>query len=633
MSAQEIRKKFLSFFKEKGHAIIPSASLVPEHDPTVLFTTAGMHPLVPFLLGGKHPLGRRLSGVQKCLRTDDLDEVGDGMHNTFFEMLGNWSLGDYWKKEAITWSFEFLTNKRWIGFDPQKIYVSVFAGDDDAPRDDESIAVWQEIFRKAGIEARVADGTWQVAGSNASHEPMPRIFTYGKDKNWWGPAGMTGPCGPDTEMFFDTRPTFPLENLGGQAQDPQHDPAKHGPRCHPNCPCGRFVEIWNDVFMAYNKKIDGSYEPLKQRNVDTGMGLERMAMILQGKKAIYETDLFTPIMSKIAELRGTGAQNNAEIRAMRIIADHLRASTFLLADGVTPSNLERGYVLRRLIRRAIRYGRELGIEEAFTTKVADVVADTYGSVYHELLRHEERIVEEFGREEERFRATLARGMKEFSKMVNDKALTIDGVLKGEAVFTLYDTYGFPPELTEELAREHKLAIDLEGYKKAFARHQETSRGGTTQKFKGGLADHSQIATRYHTATHLLHQALRDVLGPHVFQKGSNITAERMRFDFSHSKKMTPEELKKAEEVVNQRIKEDLPVHRMEMTVPEAKKLGAIGLFDEKYGEKVSVYKIGDFSKEFCGGPHVKRTGEVGHFKITKEESLGSGLRRIKAIVE
>ena len=595
MTSNDLRKKFLEFFKSKGHTIIPSASLVPENDPTVLFTTAGMHPLVPFLLGEPHPDGKRLVNAQKCLRTDDIDEVGDDRHNTFFEMLGNWSFGDYFKKEAIEWSFEFLTSSEWLGLDPNNLYVSVFEGDSDASRDNESIAVWQDVFRKTGIEAKIGE----------------RIFLYPKKKNWWGPAGATGPCGPCTEMFYFT--------------GKEHDP-RFGEACHINCDCGRYLEIWNDVFMEYDKKEDGNFVPLKQKNVDTGMGLERMTHILQKTESIFETDLFWPIIQKIEEL--SEKKYGEHQRLFRIIADHLRASAFLIADVVAPSNIERGYVLRRLIRRAIRFGRMIGINNPFCREIALTVIAVFDEIYPELARRKIAILDALSGEEEKFSKTIMRGLKEF-----DRTIDRQGNVSGIDAFNLYQSYGFPLEMTIELAKEKNINVNESEFSGEFKKHQELSRAGSEAKFKGGLADHSEVAARYHTATHLLHQALRDILGPHVFQKGSNITAERMRFDFSHPQKMTPEELKKVENIVNEKIKENLNVHYEVRTVEEAKEMGAIGLFEGKYGENVSVYSVGNYSKEICGGPHVKYTGEIGKFRIIKEEAVSAGVRRIKAAIE
>ncbi len=599
MTTQELRKKFLNFFATKGHAIIPSASLIPEHDPTVLFTTAGMHPLVPYLLGESHPKGKRIADVQKCIRTTDIDEVGDQWHLTFFEMLGNWSLGDYFKKEAIEWSWEFLTSSRWLGIDPSRLAVSIFEGDKDAPRDDEAESYWLN----AGV-------------------PRERIFTYPKEKNWWGPAGDTGPCGPDTEMFYDTmRP---------------HDPA-FGLECHPNCDCGRWTEIWNDVFMQFTKQADGSFAPLKQKNVDTGMGLERVVAVLTGKTTVFETDAFQSTIDAITGLLPNPVAQPSANSSIRIIADHIRAAVFIMGDdlGVLPSNVDQGYVVRRLIRRAVRHGHTLEIGREFTKVVASAVIGHFASTYPELERNADRVLKEIDAEEVKFRMTLERGGKALEKILAGKS-----AVNGNDAFELYTTYGFPLELTREIAKEKGIPVDEAGYKSSFEVHQKLSRQGAEKKFKGGLADHTEKIVRMHTATHLLHQALRMVLGPEVYQKGSNITEERLRFDFSYPRRLTSEELTRVEAIVNDKIIEDLPVQWEEMAVEEAKQKGAIGIFTERYGEKVKVYSIGDpsagagqvFSKEICGGPHVDHTALVGHFSIVKEEAVSAGVRRIKAIV-
>lgn len=583
--SKDIRQKYLDFFSDKGHSIIGSASLIPEHDPTVLFTTAGMHPLVPYLMGEAHPAGVRLTDVQKCVRTGDIDEVGDRWHLTFFEMLGNWSLGDYFKKEAITWSYEFLTDKKWLGISPDRLSVSVFAGDADAPRDEESAELWRTL----GI-------------------PGEHIYYYGKSENWWGPAGATGPCGPDTEMFYDT------------------GIAPCSPECQPSCSCGKYVEIWNDVFMQYNKLADGTYVPLKQQNVDTGMGLERITAVLNGYDEVYATDLFVPLMDKLKELSTQHGDTSKEI-----ICDHIRAAIFMINDGVSPSNLDQGYVLRRLIRRAIRHGRKLGIQGYFLQDLADIVIEMFQEYYPTLNDQRSEIKMELVNEEEKFAKTLEKGEKQFEKLTAH--IKANGLMPGEHAFHLFDTFGFPLEITKELAHEKGITIDEDGFYEFYKQHQAQSRAGAEKRFKGGLADASWETIRGHTATHLLHEALRRILGPHVFQKGSNITPERLRFDFSHPEKVTPEQLKEVEDMVNDQVQRQLEVHYEIMTVEQAKKMGAIGLFDDKYAEKVKVYLIGDFSKEFCGGPHVNNTSEVGHFKILKEEACSAGVRRIKAIVE
>ncbi len=608
MTSSELKKKYLEFFKEKGHAIIPGAPLVPEHDPTVLFTTAGMHPLVPYLLGEKHPAGKRLTDVQKCVRTSDIDEVGGPWHLTFFEMLGNWSLDDYWKKEAIEWSFEFLTEKKWLGIPSEKLSVTVFAGDQDAPKDEESARIW----KSSGV-------------------PKERIFYLSKEDNWWGPAGKTGPCGPCTEMFYDT------------------SKAKCSFSCQPGCKCGKYAEIWNDVFMEYNKTAEGKYDQLKQKNVDTGMGVERTTAVLNGYDDVYETELFKPIIleiRKIAKISGpvdsfeqlynpgrsivkeiAGLKEKAEKeRAVRIIADHIKAATFILAERVEPSNVEAGYVLRRLIRRAVRYGRQIGINNVYTFKIAQAVIDIYRNDYPELKEQKDFIEEQLVREEEKFTKTLERGLRQFEKLSQSE-------ITGKEAFDLYQTYGFPLEMTVELAKEKGITINDKEFAEEFQKHQKLSRTATQGVFKSGLADHSEQVVKYHTATQLLLAALRKILGEQVVQKGSNITGERMRFDFSHPEKMTEEQIKKVGDLVNQKIQEDLPVKMGEMSLEKAKKSGAMGVFGEKYGERVKVYTIDNFSKEICGGPHVERTGVLGKFKILKEESSSAGVRRIKAILE
>lgn len=592
MTSNELRTLYLNFFKEKGHAVIASSSVIPENDPTVLFTTAGMHPLVPYLMGQKHPAGTRLTDVQKCIRTGDIDEVGDASHLTFFEMLGNWSLGDYFKKEAIAWSYEFLTSPKYLGIPKERLAFSVFAGDENAPRDTESHDEW------------VAQGV----------DPK-NIFYLPKENNWWGPAGQTGPCGPDTEMFIITDKEPCCEH------------------CSPACDCGRYLEIWNDVFMQYNKQADGSFAPLEHKNVDTGMGLERTLCVLTGKKSVYETEVFAREIAEIEKLSGRSYEEGEEVkRAFRIIADHMRTATFILGDdlGVSPSNVDQGYVLRRLIRRAVRFGKKINMPENFSPLIARVIIDQYKAVYPELERNAAFVLEQLSLEEERFAKTLEQGTKEFEKLV--EKLKISGVLSGRLAFRLYDTFGFPIEMTQELAKENHLKVDIEGFEEAFRKHQELSKAGSEQKFKGGLADHSEETTKLHTATHLLHAALRRVLGDEVAQKGSNITAERLRFDFSFHRKMEEEEIREVERLVNEAIARQLPIEMQEMTVEEARAQGAIGLFGDKYGERVSVYTMGDFSKEICGGPHASNTGELVAFRIQKEQSSSAGVRRIKAVI-
>ena len=645
-SANELRSLFLRFFEEKGHARIPSASVIPENDPTVLFTTAGMHPLVPYLMGEKHPMGTRLTDVQKCIRTGDIDDVGDPSHLTFFEMLGNWSLGDYFKAEMIPWSWEFLTSPDWLGLDPDKLAFTVFEGDADCPRDEEAASLW----RAQGVKDE-------------------NLFYLPKKHNWWGPAGVTGPCGPDTEMFII------------------RDQPPCGPDCSPACSCGRYLEIWNDVFMQYEKQADGTFIPLKQKNVDTGMGLERTYCVLMGANTVYETEIFAGIIGKIEELSGRKYGESDEVtKSIRIISDHMRTATFIIGDdrGVTPSNVDQGYVLRRLIRRAVRHGMKLGMPAGFTCEIAQVIIDQYKEVYPELERNGAHILEQLKLEEERFQRTLKKGQAEFEKVFGNMARkreaftalkankadpdavaaalrqlppspdnkpiieqvkdgtisdeTIDSLLKstekmdGRAAFKLYDTSGFPIEITCEMADEKGIAVDIEGFNERFKKHQENSHAGAEQRFKGGLQDHSEQTTKLHTATHLLHAALRKVLGPEVAQKGSNITPERLRFDFSFGRKMTDEEKAEVERLVNEYIQAAAPITCEEMTVAEAKAQGAIGLFESKYGERVKVYTMGEFSKEICGGPHASNTGDLKSFKIKKEEASSAGVRRIKATI-
>ena len=584
MKAIEIRNKYLNYFEKHGHKVIPSAPLIPENDPSVLFTTAGMQPLVPYLLGEKHPEGTRLTDYQKCLRTNDIDEVGDNRHLTFFEMLGNWSLGDYFKEESIAMSYEFLTKE--LGIPVEKLSVTCFAGDEDAPRD----TVTAECWKKAGI-------------------PEDRIYFYGKDDNWWI-AGEEGPCGTDTEMFYDTgKPAC-------------------GPDCQPSCNCGKYVEIWNNVFMEYYKTKDGKYEKLKQRNVDTGLGLERMTMLLEGKETPFDTELFEPVMTKLKELAKIDS-----IESRRIVAEHLRASMMIIADGGRPSNIDRGYVLRKLIRRMSRHLNKLQIDLNELTNLIDLNIENLKNMYPELEQNREIIKQVIVEEKDKFMKTLAHGEKEFEKAINKAKQENKNVIDGQTIFKLYETYGFPPEITADLAAEQGFEIDNSEFEKLFKEHQEKSRMGSDQKFKGGLAEQNEKTISYHTATHLLHKALQIVLGEHAKQKGSNITTERLRFDFSHPEKMTKEQLQQVEDIVNEQIKRDLPVTCEEMSLEEAKKSGAMGLFENKYGDRVKVYTIGDFSKEICGGPHVSHTGELGHFKIKKEESSSAGVRRIKAILE
>lgn len=590
LSSNELRNLWYRFFKERGHQIIPSASLIPENDPTVLFTTAGMHPLVPYLLGEKHPMGKRLADVQVCVRTGDIDEVGDASHCTFFEMLGNWSLGDYFREEMIPWSYEFLTGV--LKIPVEKLAVSVFEGDEDCPRDEESAALWAEM----GI-------------------PRDKIFYLPKAQNWWGPAGATGPCGPDSEMFIDT----------GRE--------KCCPECSPACGCGKYLEIWNDVFMQYNKNADGKYEIMANKNVDTGMGLERTLCILNGLSSVYETDLFKDAIGLLEKLSGKAYGADIETdKAMRIIADHIRTAAFIIGDvrGISPSNVDQGYVLRRLIRRAVRFGRVIGLKQGDIAQLAEIYITQYRDVYTYLFDNKDRVLSEINKEEGRFLTTLQQGLKEFEKVITHIPTK---TISGKTAFRLYDTFGFPIEITEELAREAGFEVDRQGYEDAFKEHQKKSQAGAEQKFSGGLADNTQATANLHTATHLLHAALQKVLNGEARQRGSNITAERLRFDFGFDRAMTADEIKQVEDLVNGIIAKKLPVVCEEMTVDEAKNQGAIGIFDSKYGEKIKVYTIGDFSKEICGGPHAKNTGDLIAFKIVKEQSSSAGVRRIKAILK
>ena len=590
INSETLRQLYLDFFKSKGHAVIPTASLIPENDPTVLFTTAGMHPLVPYLLGEKHPAGTRLTDVQICVRTGDIDEVGDESHCTFFEMLGNWSLGDYFKKESIAWSYEFLTKV--LNIDVSKLNVSVFAGDDSCPRDDESANIWRSLGLKD-----------------------EQIFFLPKENNWWGPAGQTGPCGPDTEMFIDTGKDKCSED------------------CSPACSCGKYLEIWNNVFMQYFKDADGKLTPMEHKNVDTGMGLERTLCIVNGYKSVYETDLLSFAIAKLEELSGKKyGENEDDTKAMRIIADHTRTATFLLGDikAISPSNVDQGYVLRRLIRRAVRYCRVLGIDGSALIEIAKLYIEKYKGIYTNIGDNAQRIEDELRAEQEKFGKTIEQGINEFEKVVK---YIPTKTIPGKTAFRLYDTFGFPLEMTIELAKEKGFDVDVQGYEEAFKKHQEISKAGAEQKFKGGLADTGEVTARLHTATHLLNAALKIVLNDNTInQRGSNITPERLRFDFSFGRPMTPEEIQAVEDLVNEEIAKNQEVKLEEMSVADAKAQGAVGVFDNKYGEVVKVYTVG-ISKEICGGPHAKNTSELGHFKIVKEQSSSAGVRRIKAILE
>lgn len=587
MNARQLRESYFRFFEERGHQRIPSAPLIPENDPTVLFTPAGMQPLVPYLLGEAHPLGKRLVNVQRCIRTNDIEEVGDNSHLTFFEMLGNWSLGDYFKQESLTWSYEFLTGE--LGIDPAKLAVTVFAGDQSAPRDQESADIWTSL----GI-------------------PEERVFFLPKVDNWWGPVGLNGPCGPDSEIFFDTG-------------KPDH------PGCRPGCSCGKWFEIWNNVFMQYNQLEPGKYEKLPQFNVDTGMGVDRTVAVLNGFDDIFFIETIWPLVQQLQEMSGRSYADNP--LPFRVISDHIRAAAMAIADGGRPSNVESGYIIRRLIRRAVVYARQLGIEGKFFGDLSVTVMDIFEEIYPEIGRQREIVAAEMDREETRFQATLERGLKKYYKVVENAKQEHRQQISGDEAFDLFQTYGFPLAITVELANEQGLQVDENRFNDLFHEHQEISRRGMDKKFRGGLADDSLQTSRYHTSTHLLHKALRQVLGDSVQQKGSNITPERLRFDFSYGQKLTPQQVQEVEKIVNRQIEKDLPVTFEVLSLNEALKQGALAFFGEKYGKQVKVYAIGEFSKEVCGGPHVDRTGKLGHFRITKQEAVGQGVRRIRALLE
>jgi alanyl-tRNA synthetase len=578
---------YLEFYKKNGHKVIANASLIPEHDSTALFISAGMHPLVPYLLGQQHPSGKKLVNVQKCLRTSDIDEVGNNFHLSFFEMLGNWSLGDYFKQESIRWSYEFLTSKEWLNIDEKKLFVTVFAGDEKVPRDTDSARIWEEL----GF-------------------PKEKIFYLPREDNLWGPIGNTGPCGPDTEIFYDT------------GKEPC------GSECKPGCSCGKFNEIWNNVFMEYNRTPDGEYELLEQKNVDTGMGVERTVAVLQGKDNVYETEIFVPIVNRIKELAGIEEISADQIRSVRIICDHSRAATFLLAEGIVPLNVGQGYVLRRIIRGAIRHGKLMGVEEEFLSVLSQIVIETYSGDYSHLKSNEDFIVTELRKEYKKFNNTLVRGLNRFNRIARNKKK-----IDGKDAFLLYQSFGFPIEITKDLGQENDISVDVDGFHEEFQMHQKVSRASADKKFGSGLADTAKETVKLHTATHLLNEALRRVLGKEITQKGSNITHERLRFDFNFDRKLTDQEIKDVEELVNGQIKEALPVKRIETTLDEAIRMGSQAVFEQKYGEQVSVYSIGDFSMELCSGPHVENTGELGRFKIIKEEGISAGVRRIRAVLE
>ncbi len=617
MSPDNIRTAYLSYFAKQGHVVLPSASLVPENDPTTLFTGSGMQPLVPYLLGALHPEGTRLTDSQKSFRSGDIEEVGDNRHTTFFEMLGNWSLGDYGKKEQLRWFFTFLTEE--VGLDPKRIFVTAFAGDETLgiPRDEEAEQIWKTLFAEKNIEAQSAHLGSEEEGAERGMQEGERIFFYNAKKNWWSRSGVPSampagePGGPDSEVFYDF--------------GTPHDPA-FGAHCHPNCDCGRFLEIGNSVFMQYKKEADGSFVLLPKMNIDFGGGLERIAMASANTPDIVQINhapIITFLESTTGKKYGADAKNT---KAFRVIADHLKASVFLIGDGVMPSNTERGYFVRRLLRRAVRFADVLGVKEQGLSRVVAPIIAMYAEAYPTLVQNKVHIEKAVAEEEEKFRKTLAHGLKEFEKITSKE-------VSGADAFLLFSTYGFPLEITQELAEERGKAVNLAGFAEEMKKHQDISRAGSEQKFKGGLGDHSDMSVKYHTATHLLHKALREVLGDHVAQKGSNITPERLRFDFSHPNKMTDEEKQKVEDMVNAQIQADLPVACTDLPLAEAKKSGAIGLFEEKYGDTVRVYTIGEFSKELCGGPHVTHTGELGVFHIQKEEACSAGVRRIKAVLE
>ncbi len=634
LTTNQLRQKYLDFFKSKGHVIVPSASLIPDNDPSTLFTGSGMQPMVPFLLGQKHPLGTRITDSQKCFRSQDIDDVGDNRHTVFFEMLGNWSLGDYFKQEQIAWMWEFLTKE--LGLDPKRLYFTCFRGNETLgiPRDTESAELWQKLLSEAGIDARIADFPERDGMQNA------KVFYYDEKKNWWSRSGVPAnmpdgePGGPDTEMFWDFGAELKLHEKSKYADKP----------CHVNCDCGRFVEIGNNVFMQYQKTSKG-FELLPQKNVDFGGGLERMAAALNDDNDVFKIDIFSGMRQKLQELSGRayGANEN-ETYAYRVIMDHLRAATFLVSDGIFPGNKDQGYYVRRLIRRAVRFAHRLDIRTNFCGQIVEAVIEQYKEAYPALVDKQKEITEIISKEEEKFRKTLANGLKVFEDKTS--GLTSGEVVSGEIAFDLYQSYGFPIEVTEELATERALTVDRPLFDKLKKEHQELSRAGAEQKFAGGLADHSEISTRYHTATHLLHATLQRVLGPHALQRGSNITHERMRFDFVHPNKMTPEEIKQTEDLVNAAIAKDYPVSWQEMPFEKAKEMGAIGLFEDKYQPIIKVYTVGDpsgkayadptsatYSREVCGGPHVEHTSTIGKFKIVKEEAVSAGVRRIKAVVE
>jgi alanyl-tRNA synthetase len=587
ITSETLKKKYIEFFLEHNHKRIANAPLIPENDPTALFISAGMHPLVPYLLGQHHPNGKRLVNVQKCLRTSDVDEVGDSFHLSFFEMLGNWSLGDYFKDESIRMSYEFLISEKWLNIDLDKLSVTVFAGDEDIPRDEVSAGIW----KKLGV-------------------PEERIYYLPAEDNFWGPVGSTGPCGPDTEIFYDTG----IEKCGDD--------------CQPGCSCGKYCEIWNNVFMEYNKTPDGKFVPLEQKNVDTGMGVERTTSILQGKDNVYETEIFAPLVEYVKTLAGIEKVEPSQVKSIRVIVEHARAATFLLGESIVPLNTEQRYVLRRMIRKAIRHGKLLGVDDEFLSVLAEKVINAYSEDYPYLKENEETIISELKKEHKKFSNTLQKGLNRFNRMAKKNKK-----ISGTDAFLLYQSFGFPIEIIVELGEENDIPIDVDGFNAEFEKHQKVSRAGADKRFGSGLADHSEKTVRLHTATHLLNEALRKVLGDKVEQRGSNITPERLRFDFNFHRKVTKEELKQVEDLVNEQIKKAIPVEKCETTFEKAREMGAQAVFEQRYGDMITVYSIGDFSMEVCSGPHVENTSELGYFKIKKEEGISAGVRRIRAVVE
>ena len=635
MNAQQIRAAYLNFFKQRGHTAIPRALLVPQNDPTTLFTGSGMQPMIPYLLGEEHPEGTRIVDSQTCLRAQDTTEVGDNRHTTFFEMLGNWSLGDYFKAEQVPWIFEFLTEV--VGLDASKLYITCFIGAPqyDIPKDTEAAELWAQLFAKKGLSNNVADIGSEEDGYKRGMKPGERIFYYDGSKNWWSRNGdpentpVGDPCGPDSEMFYDF----------GTPHNPEY-----GEHCHPNCDCGRFIEIGNNVFMAYRKEAEGVFVPLQKPNIDQGSGLERIAAAAIDDPDVFKISLMWPIIEKLEQISGKTYDSNTN--AMRVIADHLRAATFLAVDGIVPSNKEQGYVMRRLVRRAIMKSFNLGIEQNFLEELIPIITGLYEGDFPEVVAKRDTVIAVLIKEEKVFRQTLRKGLAELNKYVSRNQNGGEAVIvPGDFVFTLYDTYGYPLELSEEVIAMHEGARLSDDWKAVFetkmAEQKARSQGATKGTFKGGLGGQTLQHKKYHTATHLMYQALRQVLGNHVIQRGSNITEERLRFDFSHDAKVTPEQIKQVEDIVNEQIAKDLPVFWKEYPTKQALEMGALGAFGDRYGDTVKIYQMGEgddrFSFEICGGPHVDHTGQLAeegkHFKITKEEASSAGIRRIKAVLQ